>query len=406
MKYDVEITSMDHSGRGIARIDDKIVFIPKTVIGDKCNIRISKIKKNYCEGVLLKLIKPSPKRIRPSCIYFDKCGGCDLMNIEYLDQLRYKEEKIKNILLRYGKVDRKKIKKIIPCENTYFYRNKVTFKVQRTLGFYKKKSYDLVAVDKCVIADSPINKVLNILKKMDLSHVKEVIVRTSFYNGDTMVIFNTTKKIPIEILKDSVKSIVFFDGKRYEIEYGDSYIIDHIDRYSFVISPDSFFQINTRQTEKLYRKIFDVLDVKKDDIVLDLYSGTGTIGIYLSENVKKVIGIEINSSAVCDANRNKELNNISNVHFICGDASVEIAKLKEKFSIVIVDPPRSGLNDEAISNIKKIKAKKFIYVSCDPITLARDIDKLSDYYEVIEITPVDMFCHTYHVECVCVLRLR
>lgn len=407
MKYDVEITSIDHSGRGIARIDNKIVFVPKTAIGDICTIKITKTKKSYLEAELIELIKPSVKRKKPYCRFFDQCGGCDLMHMSYHDQLRYKEETVKNIITRYTKLDKKKIKSIIPFDDPYFYRNKVNFKVRKKIGFYQKKSYDIVEVDRCIIADAYINKLLQLIREtIDLSCVKEITIRSSLNRNDVMLIFHITKKINIDSLKKEAKSIVFFDGKNYEIEYGNAYIIDTIGLYQFMISPSSFFQVNTKQAQVLYDQVMDYVNPKKSDVVLDLYCGTGTIGIYLSSQVKKVIGIEINKDAVKDANKNKELNHVTNVEFLCGDASKLLHRFHTEFDVVIVDPPRAGLDDEGIQNIKRIQAKRLVYVSCDPITLARDLEKLSDVYKVKEITPVDMFCHTYHVECCSVLYLK
>lgn len=407
MKYDVEITSIDHSGRGISRINDKIVFVPKTLIGDFCTIKITKNKKKYFEAELIQILKPSKRREKPLCRFFDQCGGCDLMHTSYANQLRYKEETIKNIMARYTTISNKKIKKIIPFEDLYFYRNKVNFKVRKKIGFYQKKSYDIVAVDRCLIADININKLLKIIQNtIDLSFVKEITIRSSFTKNDIMVIFYTSKKLNIDPIKKEVNSIIFYDGKNYKTEYGNDYIIDTIGSYQFIISPSSFFQINTRQAEVLYDQVIDYAQFKKDDIVLDLYSGTGTIGIYVSSKVKKVIGVEMNKDAVKDANKNKEINHIANIEFYCEDVSKYIQHLKEKIDVVIVDPPRSGLTEEGICYIKKTKAERLIYVSCDPITLARDLEKLKDEYETEEITPIDMFSHTYHVECVCLLNRR
>lgn len=407
MKYDVDISSIDHSGRGISRINDKIVFIPKTLIGERCTIKITKDKKKYYEAKLIKVIKESPKRVKSKCPYFNVCGGCDLLHMSYHDQLRYKEEKVKNIISKYTSLDKKIIQKIIPCKFEYFYRNKVNFKVRKKIGFYQKKSYDIVEVDKCLIADVSINNILKMIKdNMDLSFIKEITIKSSRNKDDIMIIFHTTRKQSVDFLKKYSTSIFFFDGKVYKKEYGKDYIVDKLGKYEFIISPSSFFQVNTDQAENLYDKVVEYADLKQSDHVLDLYSGTGTIGIYLSDKVNKVIGVEINKEAYLDAMKNKELNHVDNIEFMCGDASKLIDNVTEKIDVIITDPPRSGLDDECIKNIIKIKADRFIYVSCNPITLARDLEKLKDIYEVLEITPVDMFCNTYHVECVSLLCLK
>ena len=400
MKYDVEITDLDHMGRGIARINNKIVFIPKSIPLDKCKIKIIKEKKNYCEGEIIEILEKSPKRIDSICSKFNECGGCDLLVMTYEEQLKYKENKVKNIISRYTNIDTD-IKNIVASPDQYFYRNKVNFKVKEKIGFYKKKSYEIINIDKCFIADERINEILELIKKnMDLDGINEITIRTS--KDNIMVIFNSNRSIDVEGIKDKVNSIYVNDEK----VYGSDYIKEKIGDYEFVISPDSFFQVNTKQTKNLYEKVLEYANLNGDEVVLDLYSGTGTIGIYLSSLVKKVMSIEINKSAVKDAKKNKEINDVNNIEFLCGDASKLIENIKEKIDVVVVDPPRAGLNDEGIKNIKKISSNKLVYVSCNPVTLARDLDRLSDMYDVLEITPFDMFPNTYHVENVCLLKLK
>ena len=318
----------------------------------------------------------------------------------YEEQLKYKETKVKNIISRYTNIDTD-IKNIVASPDQYFYRNKVNFKVKENIGFYKKKSYEIINIDKCFIADERINEILELIKKnMDLDGINEITIRTS--KDNIMVIFNSNRSIDVEGIKDKVNSIYVNDEK----VYGSDYIKEKIGDYEFVISPDSFFQVNTKQTKNLYEKVLEYANLNGDEVVLDLYSGTGTIGIYLSSLVKKVMSIEINKSAVKDAKKNKEINEVNNIEFLCGDASKLIENIKEKIDVVVVDPPRAGLNDEGIKNIKKISSNKLVYVSCDPVALARDLDRLSDMYDVLEITPFDMFPNTYHVENVCLLKLK
>lgn len=411
MNYELLIEKLDHSGRGIGKINNKVVFVPFTLPSEKCSVKILKEKKNFYEAELLEILLKSDKRCNVQCPYYYKCGGCDLLHTTYLEQLCYKENKIKNIVSRYTSLSNNLVKKIIPSDNQFNYRNKAVFKVKEKIGFYKKKSYEIIDIDKCLIVDDRINDILKIIKNnINLENISEITIRASKNASDLMICFKSNgyideKKI-ISVLKEKASSLILLCNNNYKTMYGKDYIMDIINNKKFIISVNSFFQVNTLQAKKMYNKIKEYCDFKKDDVVLDLYCGTGTIGIYISDFVKKVIGIEINKTAIMNANENKKINNVSNIEFMCGDAARVISKLKEQIDVVIVDPPRSGIDDVGIINIKEILPNKLIYVSCDPITLARDLDKLKDTYEVIEITPIDMFPNTYHVECVCVMKLR
>lgn len=235
---------------------------------------------------------------------------------------------------------------------------------------------------------------------MDLNNIYQIVIRCSKNLDEKMVIFKGNLNIDISLLKNHVDSIVSYD-KEYKVLYGNGYIVDKIGDYSFIISPDSFFQVNTNGAYNLYSKVLEY--VEKSNYLLDLYCGTGTIGIFLSSVCNKVLGVEINKYAIEDANKNKELNRIKNIDFICRDTSLfnEI----NDFDTVVVDPPRSGLDKNTINYLLNLKPNKIVYVSCDPVTLARDLNLLNEKYDCIGITPVDMFSRTYHVECVCLLEL-
>ncbi len=404
--YKVEVTKLDHQGRGIAKINDKIIFIPNALPEETVDVDIILEKKKYYEGIIKETINASDKRIKSICPYFEECGGCQFLNMNYQDSLDYKQNKVEEIMNKYLGI-KIKINNIVACDNNLYYRNKTTFQVKNDIGFFKEKTNTLIPVDKCYISDIKINDIYKAIKdNINLTNVKQVIIRATKNTLESMVIFKTSnyidnKKI-IDILKKKVDSIYIND----ELIYGKGKIIENLCNKNFYISPSSFFQVNTLQAEKLYNKAIAYADIKKEDTVLDLYCGTGTIGIVASDKAKKVIGIELNKEAIKDANENKKLNNINNIEFYAGDVGKILNKNNYKPDIIIVDPPRVGLDSLALAQILNIRPKKLVYVSCDLMTLARDLKLLSNDYDILELTPVDMFPYTAHVESVCVLKLK
>lgn len=404
--YKVEVTKLDHQGRGIAKINDKVIFIPNALPRETIDVDIVLEKKKYYEGTIKEIINASDKRIKPVCPYFEECGGCQFLNMNYQDSLDYKQNKVEEIMNKYLGI-KIKINNIVACDNNLYYRNKTTFQVKNDIGFFKEKTNTLIPVDKCYISDIKINDIYKAIKdNIDLTNVKQVIIRATKNTLESMVVFKTSnyidnKKI-IDILKKKVDSIYIND----ELIYGKGKIIENLCNKNFYISPSSFFQVNTLQAEKLYNKAIAYADIKKEDTVLDLYCGTGTIGIVASNKAKKVIGIELNKEAIKDANENKKLNNINNIEFYAGDVGKILNKNNYKPDIIIVDPPRAGLDSLAIAQILNIRPKKLVYVSCDLMTLARDLKLLSNDYDILELTPVDMFPYTAHVESVCALKLK
>lgn len=404
--YKVEVTKLDHQGRGIAKINDKIIFIPNALPEETVDVDIILEKKKYYEGIIKETINASDKRIKSICPYFEECGGCQFLNMNYQDSLDYKQNKVEEIMNKYLGI-KIKINNIVACDNNLYYRNKTTFQVKNDIGFFKEKTNTLIPVDKCYISDIKINDIYKAIKdNINLTNVKQVIIRATKNTLESMVIFKTSnyidnKKI-IDILKKKVDSIYIND----ELIYGKGKIIENLCNKNFYISPSSFFQVNTLQAEKLYNKAIAYADIKKEDTVLDLYCGTGTIGIVASDKAKKVIGIELNKEAIKDANENKKLNNINNIEFYAGDVGKILNKNNYKPDIIIVDPPRAGLDSLALAQILNIRPKKLVYVSCDLMTLARDLKLLSNDYDILELTPVDMFPYTAHVESVCALKLK
>ena len=369
MNYEVEILSYDHQGRGMARIDNKVVFIPNTIPGEIVNIKITKDKKKYMEGEVINFIKEASTRVKDLCPYYEICGGCDLLHIPYQEQLKYKQNKIENIIKRYLGQNIT-INNIIPSDNQFHYRNKVTFHTDgKKVGFYDKKSKKIASIDTCLLLDDCLN----------------------------------TYQIDRNNLKDDI--VLRTNGKQV-LDNGHDKIMITIGKYKYNVSLESFFQVNTNVTYKMYEKIKEYAACTKEDTILDLYCGAGTIGIYVSDTCKEVLGIEINEQAIKDANENKDINHVSNIKFITSDVAKVIDKLGFNPTIVLVDPPRAGLDNKTIEYIIKMKPSKIVYTSCDPMTLVRDLNTLNQYYEIKEITPFDMFPNTYHIENVTLLERK
>ncbi len=401
----VKIDRMDHQGRGISTLNDKVVFIPNTLPGEEVDIKITRENKKYSEAKVEEYITKSIDRIELDCPYYEICGGCHLRHISYENELKYKENKIHDIIKKFTSYDTKLIKPIISNDKEY-YRNKVTFHVDKQLGFYNIKSKNIVEVDRCLLVDKNINEVIEEIKNINLDNVYEIVIRSSKNLKEKMLVLKLKEKENMEYLKEQLKSfntIITYYNKKYEVVSGSGYIYDQIGDYTYKISPDSFFQVNTDGALKLYNKVLEYLKPTKTDDVLDLYCGTGTIGIHVSKYVKSVKGVEINKYAVIDANNNKEINKIKNIEFECLDAK-DVMNVKDKFSKIIIDPPRSGLDKKTIEYIRNKNVESVVYVSCDPITFARDVELLKDKYELVELTPVDMFPRTYHCEIVAYLE--
>ena len=401
-----KIERLDHQGRGIAYIDDKITFVENALPGEEVLIKITNSKKKYNEGIVEKYIQKSEKRVDNVCPFYESCGGCNILHMSYNDQLEYKENKIKDIMKKYANID--KISKIIKCDKQFNYRNKVTLKVENNIiGYYEKKSYNLVNIDKCLIIDNEFNKIINDLKKFNLENIYEIMIRNIDSDNTALTLYLQKDTNCIQIDEYCKKNNIILNKivKNKDFKCNEkSKIIGKLGNFKFIISPLSFFQVNTDQTIKLYDKISELLEPNKDDNLLDLYCGTGTIGIYVANKVNKVLGVEIVKDAIHDANINKKINNINNINFICGNTEKIIKDVKEKYNAIIVDPPRAGLTESIIRDIFRINPDKIVYVSCDPITLARDLKLLQENYEVLDVVPVDMFPNTYHVETVCKLK--
>ena len=395
----LKVEDINHQGYGIIRINNRVVFVKDVIPGDVVDIEIIKNYKNYSLGEVVNFVSKSNVHNSVKCIYYGLCGGCQISHMKHKYQLGFKKDKIKNIFSKYLKFE---IEPEIISVNEYNYRNKVVFHVEdNKIGFYKEGSNKLIEIDKCLLLDNRINELIKLFYKLDLTYIEKIMVRTT--SKEVMVVFYGYID-KIDILKDKVDSIILINIKE-KLLYGKSYIKEQINDLKFIVSYDSFFQVNSDAMIKLYDKVVEYAKLTKDDSVLDLYCGTGTIGIYLSKYCKEVFGIEIVENAIKDANINKELNNINNISFVCGDVGKLINNSYTQ-DVLIVDPPRSGLDKKTKKVILDNEYKRIVYVSCDPMTLVRDLGELSSKYDFKEVTLVDMFPNTYHIESVVLLEIK
>lgn len=409
--YETEIIGLENEGAGVAKINGIIVFVPKALVGEKLRVRIIEIKKNFARGKIVEILEKSSNRITPSCPYYQECGGCNLRHQTKEENLKFKKEKVETALKKIGKID-VVVDDIVPSFKENNYRNKVSFKVENDrIGFYGEGTYQLINVENCMLAENEINNALTVIRNYIKNYENEIKTITIKYGNaakDILIDIFSTNTHDIDILEYLDKNInnlktVIFNGN---VVFGNGYIKQISNGLMFNCSSKSFFQVNSNQAEKLYETAISLAKLSKEDIVLDLYCGTGTITSIIASFVKKVIGIEIVNDAIIDAKCNLEINGIQNVKFICGDATKEISKIKEKIDVIFVDPPRKGMDRKAIAIMKKLSPKKIIYISCNPVTLSRDLNYLNDLYDVKKVIPFDMFPNTSHVECVSLLCLK
>ncbi len=387
----VKIIDVDNKGNGIARVNNMVIFVKGALKDETVNIKITSIKKHYMTGSIIKIKTTSKDRIKVKCPYFNKCGGCKFLHTTLSNEQKIKENFIKNLFKKY-KV------KIIDIDYEYNYRNKVTLHIKNgKLGFYTEKTNDLIEIDNCLLLDNNINKVISKLKDYNLLNIKEIVIKSTYFTKELMIIIkgNLNDKDLKDIQKINNLKSLYLNNK---LIYGALYLTEEINGIKYTIYPDAFFQVNTKGMILLYEEIKRYAG--KANTLLDLYSGTGTIGIYLKDNFKKITGIEINKKSINNANINKKLNKIDNINFICADSSSK----SDNYDCLVVDPPRVGLSKKVISNIIKGDYKKVIYVSCNPLTLKRDLDYLKEQYEVKEISMLNMFVKTEHMECICLLE--
>lgn len=386
---EVNIISNTNLGDGVGRIENKPIYIKNAVLKDKLEVKITRVNKKYLQGEIVKIVKESEDRVKPLCPYFTKCGGCTFWNVNITKENEIKENYIKRLFPNV------KVNTII-ANNEINYRNKVTFHIHNgKLGYYQKNSNNLVIIEECLILNKEINKIKKYLETLDLTKVTEIMIRYSNNYDELLINFKGQLKDYDHLKKiKNIKSIYINN----DLVYGNPTIKEKINNLEFLIGPNSFFQINTNMIANLYNSIKNFITPSSS--LLDLYCGTGTIGIYLNEYFEHILGIDIVKENIENAFLNKEINKIDNISFQHKDASsIE----NTYFDVVIVDPPRAGLGEKTKEHLLNINSKIIIYVSCNPNTLKKDIEKLKEKYQLVEITPVNMFPKTEHIECVSLL---
>jgi len=443
--YTITIDDIGHKGEGVGKINGIPVFVDGGIPGDELKIRTTKVKKNYAFGELKEILKPSKDRVTPRCPLADSCGGCQIMQMDYTAQLKIKKNRVQETLKRIGKIH-SPVFDVIGMEEPYEYRNKAQFPIgwkgnRPVMGFYRSGSHEIVDTNRCFIQDPVNNKLLSFMKGFILDYglsvydehtgkglLRHFITRVSQWNGDVMVIvvlngqeiphqetlikeiLQLEPKIKTIAVNRNLKKTNVIYGEETEVIYGEGYIVDRLGEREFMISPRSFFQVNSIQTEVLYKTALDYCDLTGEETVIDLYCGIGTISLFLTEKAKKVYGIEIVPEAIEDAKRNCRLNGIENAEFLLGKAEEEAPKLFEQgvsADVVVVDPPRKGCEEKVLETIVEMEPKKIVYVSCNPSTLARDLEILEGKgYETKRVQPVDLFCHSAHIETVTLLTKR
>ena len=395
---EVKIEKLDNFGRGITYLNNKICFVENAYPEEIVEIEILKENKKIIEAKTISVIKESPSRVESLCPYSKTCGGCNFSNLKYEEELIYKTSKVKDLILKFTGLEN--IVEDTSYINEYNYRNKIILHGKdNKLGLYEESTNTIVEIDKCLLVNDKINEIIKVLKEENIS-IEEALIKTS--NDEKQVLVSIKGQIKnISKLKE-LSNVLIINNK---LETESSSIVTNIGKYKFYESVNSFFQINKDLTEKLYDEALNVVKVVKPNKLLDLYCGTGTIGIYVSEFASEIIGIDYNESNIFDANKNKELNNLNNIKFICDKVENQIDNFKD-IDMIIVDPPRKGLDQKPKEYLNIIKAKHLVYISCDPVTFARDLNDLKDNYDIEYIKPFNMFPKTYHVENVAYLKLK
>ncbi|HAX72489.1 MAG TPA: 23S rRNA (uracil(1939)-C(5))-methyltransferase RlmD [Firmicutes bacterium] len=438
--YDLKIENLTHDGLGVARIDGFPIFISDALVGEEVNCKVTLVKKTYAYGKAMDHFVESPERVAPLCKIYKTCGGCQLQHLSSAGQLEAKRQTVMNTLTRIGHIENPNVLPTLGMENPWRYRNKtqvpfgsVDGKV--VAGFYKKRSHDIINMKTCLIQTEISDQIVDTIRdcceryeikpyneELNAGTLRHVIVRVGFKTDEIMVtlvtrspkIFNVDKLIKTltetypniksiaQNINPKVTNVIF--GDETKILYGEPYIYDELNGIRFAISPRSFFQVNPTQTEVLYSKAVEFAGLTGDEVVFDAYCGIGTITLFLAQKAKAVYGVEIIPEAIEDARKNAELNGMNHAHFEVGKSEEVIpAWIKQgiKPDVIVVDPPRKGCDKTLLQTIIEAAPKRVVYVSCDPSTLARDLEILiAGGYALQDVQPVDMFPHTAHVETV------
>ena len=438
-RYTVDIIDIGGDGEGIARVDGQVVFVPYAIDGEKVDIQVINTKSKFAIAKILNIVTPSEYRREAKCPYFSKCGGCDIQHMTYEYQLITKKKMLATTLRRVGGID-KEIDSVVPCDREYEYRNKIALPIvyqdgKTMIGMYRKGSHKVVEITDCAIQMPFIKDLLDITKDyIDKNNImgydeenhkgilRHIVAR---YNNDSILVTLVVTKdnlpklneyydellkkfesvgLSININKDKTNVIL---GDKTIHKYGEEELTICENGIKYSVSNDSFMQVNDDIRCKIYNFVLE--NISSADTIVDLYSGAGVLTSMFSTKASKVYGIEIVPSAVNSANKLMKENGISNVTNICGDAGVELKKLSDKLDrnyTIVVDPPRKGLGDGVVDMLSNLTPTKIIYISCNPATLSRDLCGLSQKYDILSITPFDMFPETKHLETVVVLNRK
>lgn len=451
----VTITDCGNDGEGIGKVDGYTLFVKDAIIGDEVLVGITKAKKNYAYARLIQIIKSSPDRVEPKCAYHKQCGGCQIQAMSYERQLSFKENKVRNNLIRIGGFLEEQINAImdpiIGMEEPFRYRNKAQYPVGTNkegnliTGFYAGRTHNIIANTDCLLGQANnqyiLKEILSFMEdegitaydeKTQKGVVRHILIREGFISKEIMVclVINKNKLPSANLLVDRLKNLADLGdriasicvnvnkentnvilGREVQVLFGKGYITDSIGGIKFQISPLSFYQVNPVQTEKLYSKALEYAQLTGEETVWDLYCGIGTISLFLAQKAKQVYGVEIVEQAIEDAKHNAEINGIENAQFYVGKAEEVLPEKYEKeriyADVIVVDPPRKGCDEACLETMIKMQPKRIVYVSCDSATLARDLKYLCENgYELNRVQAVDQFCHTGHVETVALLSLK
>lgn len=444
--YVVDIIDNGYDGEGIAKINEFTVFVPNAIKGEKVKILIVKVLTSYAFGKITEIIEESKYRTESDCETYKRCGGCSLRHIEYNQTLKMKQNAVQSLVNKTLK-NKISVQETLGMENPQNYRNKAQYPVginkdgKPVMGVFANRTHEIIPIKECFIQDKQAEKVAKFIfdfitknnisiydEKTRKGLVRHIVTKIGKKTNEIMCVIvingiqmpkedelveavtSNFKNVKTIVKNINMKNTNVILGKENINLYGDGYITDILGEYTFKISPLSFYQVNPIQAEKLYNIGVEGANITKDDVVFDLYCGIGTISLFMAKNAKKVYGIEIVEEAIEVAKENAKMNGVENTEFIAGDVEEILDELiNEKAitpDIVMVDPPRKGLDNKSIDNILRIKPKRLVYISCNPATLVRDLAKLEDDFEIDFIKPVDMFPFTSHVECCSVLYLK
>ena len=445
-EYIVDIIDNGYEGEGIAKIDTFTIFIPGAIKGEKVKIIIVKVLSSHAFGKIIEIMEPSKDRQEPDCKTYKRCGGCNLRHIKYEETLKMKLNAVQSLVNKTLK-NKVQVQKTVGMENPLHYRNKAQYPLgidkegNPIIGVFANRTHEVIQMENCLIQNPRTEEIakfiLKFIKENNISIYNEttrkgifrhIVIKVGVKTGQIMcVLVINSNVIPkekelVKILIDrfpDIKTIIkninmkntnVIMSEKNENIYGDGYIEDILGEYKFKISPLSFYQVNPIQAEKLYNIAIEKANISKSDMAFDLYCGIGTISMFMAKYANKVYGIEIVEEAIKMAKDNSKINNVSNVEFFAGDVEIVLDELVNKNNVsadvILVDPPRRGLDMTSINNILKVKPKKFIYISCNPATLVRDLKEFENLYNINEIIPVDMFPFTSHVEVCALLELK